>query len=84
MRAFNALLMRGHPKAPVASFDASGGTIEAIKLTDNGVPKVLLRLEHDGVTCEMVLPFLHAADFDDEFQDALEWVANHYHGKEAR
>lgn len=64
----------GRRRDEIAMVDTTGGTIEAIKLEDNRVPKVLLRLVKNGVAVEMALPVLHALDFRDEFAEALKWA----------
>jgi hypothetical protein len=59
----------------VASIDTTGGFVEAVKLDDGGVRKLLLRLTRDGVMVEMALPVAQALDFRDEFEEAIAWTA---------
>lgn len=64
----------GRHREEVAIVDATGGTIEAIKLTDNNVPKVLLRLARNGVSVEMALTLKEAEDFHEEYDETVIWV----------
>lgn len=64
----------GRRRDEIAMVDTTGGTIEAIKLEDNRVPKVLLRLVKNGVAVEMALPVRQGLDFHDELAEALIWA----------
>lgn len=64
----------GRRAEEVVKADMTGGTIQAIKLTDNHVPKVLLGLTKNGVQVEMALTEAQAADFADELAEAIAWV----------
>lgn len=69
----------GHRGEPFAAVDFTGGTVEAIQLTANGTPKLLLRLRRNGVAAEMALSLAEAEDFLDEVRDVRRWIRGEMH-----
>lgn len=70
----------GRRRDEVAMVDTTGGTIEVIRLGDNGVRKVLLKLDRNGVHVEMALSPKAGADLVDELRDVLAWTAEEASG----
>lgn len=58
----------------IAMVDTTGGTVEAIRLDDNHVRKVLIKLSRNGVDVEMALPPAAAIDFATQLGAAIAWL----------